>query len=53
MKIVSEFKCLITGNEFVVILNHFGEQVGIPKSEYLEIMSNIAHDERELWLETH
>ena len=51
MKLVREFKCDLTGDDCVIILNHFGDEVCISKSEYLEIQSNIAHDERELWLE--
>jgi hypothetical protein len=51
MKVVKEFTCGITGDECVIILNSFNEEICITKSEYLELKSNIAHDERELWLE--
>ena len=51
MKLIREFKCDLTGDECVVILNAFGEEVCLLKSEFLEMKSNIAHDERELWLE--
>lgn len=53
MKLVREFKCDLTGDDCVIILNHFGVEVCITKLEYLEIKSNVAHDERELYLETH
>jgi hypothetical protein len=53
MKLVREFKCDLSGDECVIILNAFNEEVCITKSEYLEIKSNAAHDERELYLETH
>lgn len=51
MTLVREFKCDLTGDECVVVLNAFNKEVCLSKSEYLEIKSNIAHDERELWLE--
>ena len=53
MKLVREFTCDISGDECVVVLNAFNEEVCLLKSEFLEIKSNIAHDERELWLEQH
>lgn len=51
MKLVREFKCDLTGEECVIILNAFNEEICISKQEYLEIKSNVAHDDRELWLE--
>jgi hypothetical protein len=53
MKLVREFTCGISGDECVIILNHFNEEICLLKSEFQEIQSNIDHDERELWLETH
>lgn len=53
MVLVREFKCGISGDECVIILNAFNEEVCLLKSEFLEMKSNIAHDERELWLEQH
>tara|TARA_Y100000385_G_C12548116_1_gene406713 strand:+ start:208 stop:369 length:162 start_codon:yes stop_codon:yes gene_type:complete len=51
MNVVREFTCTLTGDECVVILNAFNEEVCLSKSEYLEMKSNIAHDERELEME--
>lgn len=53
MVLVREFTCAISGDECVVILNAFNKEVCLLKSEFLEMKSNIAHDERELWLEQH
>ena len=53
MTLVREFKCGISGDECVIILNAFNEEICISKQEYLEIKSNVAHDERQLSLETH
>jgi len=51
MKLVREFICTLTGDECVVILNAFNQEVCLLKSEYLEIKSNVAHDKRELEME--
>ena len=51
MELIREFTCGISGDECVIILNHFNEEICLLKSEFLEIQSNIDHDERELWLE--
>ena len=51
MKLVREFTCTLTGDECVVVLNAFNQEVCLPKSEYLEIKSNVAHDKRELEME--
>ncbi len=51
MKLVREFTCALSGDECVIILNAFNEEVCLLKSEYLEMKSNIAHDERELQME--
>ena len=53
MVLVREFKCEISGDECVIILNAFNEEICLLKSEFLELKSNIAHGERELWLEQH
>ena len=51
MKLVREFTCALTGDECVVVLNAFNQEVCLLKSEYLEIKSNVVHDERELEME--
>lgn len=51
MKLVREFTCALSGDECVIILNAFNEEICLLKSEYLEMKSNIAHDERELQME--
>lgn len=51
MKLVREFTCDLTGDECVVVLNAFNEEVCLLKAEYLEIKANVAHDERELQME--
>lgn len=51
MKLVREFNCTLTGEECVVVLNAFNQEVCLLKSEYLEIKSNVAHDKRELEME--
>ena len=51
MTVVREFTCTLTGDECVVVLNAFNQEICLLKSEYLEIKSNVAHDERELEME--
>ena len=51
MTVVREFICALTGDECVVILNAFNQEICLLKSEYLEIKSNVAHDKRELEME--
>ena len=51
MVLVREFTCALSGDECVVVLNAFNQEVCLLKSEYLEIKSNVAHDKRELEME--
>ena len=51
MKLVREFKCGLTGDECVVILNAFNKEICYTKAEYLELKSNIDHGKRELEME--
>ena len=51
MTVVREFTCALTGDECVVVLNAFNQEICLLKSEYLEIKSNVAHDKRELEME--
>ena len=51
MTVVREFTCALTGDECVIVLNAFNQEVCLLKAEYLEIKSNVAHDERELQME--
>lgn len=49
--LLRSFTCGLTGDECVIVRNAFNEEVCLPKSEYLEIKSNVAHDKRELEME--
>jgi hypothetical protein len=49
--IIKEFTCSLTGDELVIILNAFNQEICILKSDYLEIMSNSEHGRRELEME--
>lgn len=51
MKLIREFKCDLTGDDCVIIENHFGDEICYTKSEYLELKSYVEHEERQLWLE--
>ena len=51
MTVVREFTCALSGDQCVVVLNAFNQEVCLLKSEYLEIKSNVAHDKRELEME--
>lgn len=53
MTLVREFKCDISGDECVIILNAFNEEICLLKTDFLELNRNIKHGARELWLETH
>ena len=48
MKLIREFTCDLTGVECVIVENHFGDEVCNTKAEYLEILSNVEHDKRQL-----
>ncbi len=52
MKLIREFTCDLTGVECVIVENYFGEEICNTKSEYLEILSNVEHDELQLRKET-
>jgi len=52
MKLIREFTCDLTGVECVIVENHFGKEVCNTKAEYLEILSNVEHDEIQLRKET-
>lgn len=51
MKLIREFTCSLTGDECAIVLNAVNDEICILKSEYLEILSNIAHDEHVLSIE--
>ena len=51
MTVVREFTCGLSGDECVIVLNAFNQEICLLKSEYLEIKSNVAHDKRELEME--
>ena len=48
MTFLRQFTCSLTGDELVIILNSFDEEVCISKSEYLEIKSNAEHEAEQL-----
>jgi len=48
MKLIREFTCDLTGVECVIVENHFGEEVCNTKAEYLEILSNVEYDDKQL-----
>ena len=51
MKLIREFRCDLTGDDCVIIENHFGDEICYTKSEYLEVKSNTEHDKRQLRIE--
>jgi len=51
MTFLRQFTCSLTGDELVIILNSFNDEVCISKSDYLEIKSNSEHDARMLSIE--
>jgi hypothetical protein len=51
MKLVREFKCDLTGDDCVIVLNFFDEEICLKKSEYQELIDYIAYEARQFEIE--